>query len=70
MVVYGVCRSRRLDIDCSTGRRTMEWADEPPSSNLLYQAGLGGWGIKCGTTQEWAGGEKEKMARGEGMCVN
>jgi len=33
LVVYGGRGSRRLDVDCSTGRRPMERADEPPSTN-------------------------------------
>ena len=38
LVVYGVRGSSR-DVDCSTGRRPMEWADEPPPLVLLYQVG-------------------------------
>jgi len=39
-VVYGGRGSRRLDVDCSTGRRPMERADEPPPPILLYQVGF------------------------------
>ena len=47
LVVYGVRGSSR-DVDCSTGRRPMEWADEPPPLVLLYQVGFG-WvpGMRC-----------------------
>jgi len=41
LVVYGERGSRRLDVDCSTGRRPMERADEPPPPILLYQVGFG-----------------------------
>jgi len=41
LVVYGGRGSRRLDVDCSTGRRPMERADEPPPPILLYQIGVG-----------------------------
>ena len=47
LVVYGVRGSSR-DVDCSTGQRPMEWADEPPPLVLLYQVGFG-WvpGMRC-----------------------
>ena len=54
-VVYRGRGSRRLDVDCSTGRRPMERADEPPSTNPPLpgwvwvhikggDVGVGGWG--------------------------
>ena len=41
LVVYGGRGSRRLDVDCSTGRKPMERGDEPPPSILLYRVGFG-----------------------------
>ena len=39
-IVCGARESRRLGVDCSTGRRPMEWADEPPPPILLYRFGF------------------------------
>jgi hypothetical protein len=54
LVVCGARESRRLDVDCSTGRRPMERADEPPPPILLYQVGFGRRRL------EWVGGEKKR----------
>ena len=56
-VVYGERGSRRLAVDCSTGRRPMERADEPPPPILLYQVGFGcilKWWCRSG----WVGKRK------------
>jgi hypothetical protein len=60
-VVYRGRGSRRLDVDCSTGRRPMERADEPPPPILLYRVGFGC--ILKVVAWEWVGGEEKKGPR-------
>jgi hypothetical protein len=47
------------------GRRSMDWADEPLSTDPPLP-GWGWVGIRCKVIiQEWVGGEMEKKARDE-----